>query len=84
MEKDYIEILAALPNMDLKKFRVRNDSWEHFCDHHLNLPEPGNCFLPCIDENGEAMFLDMTKIIYFYVLPNISKKKPTAPKKLTK
>ena len=83
MEPSYIEILGIYPGMYASKFKVREDSWEHFCDHHLNSPEAGNCFLPCQDAEGDALFVDMTKLLAFYVLKKapVAKAPKSKPKK---
>jgi hypothetical protein len=67
MENDYIDILGVYPGMFASRFKVRKDSWEHYCDHYMNFPDQGQCFLPCKDLEGEPLFVDMTKLLAFYV-----------------
>jgi hypothetical protein len=79
MEKDYVEILGIYPGMYASKFQVRADTWEHFlCS--MNLGEAGNCFMPCKDMEGDILFVDMTKLLAFYVL----KKEPVKKNKKIK
>lgn len=80
MDKDHITLLGIYPGMYASKFYVRKDSWNHFIDHHLNYPDPGNCFLPCKDMEGDSLFVDMTKLLAFYVI----EKAPTPKTKKSK
>lgn len=84
MEKiEYVQILGIYPGMYASKFQVRADSWEHFLETFFNTPEPGTCFLPCKDMEGDAVFVDMVKLLAFYVLPKdpVQKNKKKAKKK---
>lgn len=76
MENGYIDILGIYPGMHASKFSVREDSWQHFCDVHLNREDSGTCFLPCKDMEGDFLFVDMTKLLAFYVLRKHEKPKP--------
>jgi hypothetical protein len=80
MQTEYIDILGIYPGMHSSKFTVRKDSWEHFCDNYMNYPDPGNCFLPCKDTEGDALFVDMTKLLAFYVLKKDPVKKDPSKK----
>jgi hypothetical protein len=68
MEKEYIEILGIYPGMYASKFFVRHDSWTHYEQFYLNDGEGGNCFLPCKDAEGDALFVDIKKLLAYYVL----------------
>lgn len=79
-----MEILAIYPSMDASKFLVRKDSWEHYCEVYMNSADHGNCFLPCTDMEGDALFVDMTKLLAFYVLTKTSATKTKKVKKKAK
>ncbi len=81
MQNDFIELLAIWPGMCSSKFLVRKDSWDHYCDHYMNFPDQGNCFLPCTDIEGDSLFMDMTKLLAFYVLTKPTVKKNKKSKK---
>jgi hypothetical protein len=75
MQQQFVEILGIYPGMYASKFQVRIDSWEHFCETYMNSPDHGNCFVPCKDAEGDTLFVDMTKLLAFYVLTKEPKKK---------
>jgi len=68
MENQFIEILGVYPGMYASKFSVRSDSWEHYCENYMNATDQGTCFLPCKDMEGDTLFVDMTKLLAFYVI----------------
>jgi len=74
MEKHSVEILGIYPGMYASKFFVREDSWDHYCENYMNVTDTGNCFLPCKDAEGDSLFVDMTKLLAFYVLGKQPKK----------
>lgn len=82
---NYVELMGIYPGMYASKFFVRQDSWNHFLDNHLNYPDPGSCFLPCKDIEGDMLFVDMTKLLAFYVVKstteNSENKKSSKKKK---
>jgi hypothetical protein len=80
MEHSYVEILGIYPGMFASKFSVRQDTWDHYCEDYMNERAGGACFMPCKDAEGEALFVDMTKLLAFYVL----KKQPVKKTKKKK
>lgn len=68
MEYKYIEILGIYPGMYASKFSVREDTWETYHEEYMNERAAGCCFMPCRDGEGDPLFVDMTKLLAFYVL----------------
>lgn len=84
-EKKSVEILGIYPGMYASKFFVREDKWNYYMKNCINHPGGESCFVPCKDGEGDEIYVDMTKLLAFYVLkmaetssdPKTKKKKKT-------
>lgn len=81
MENEFIDILGIYPGMYASKFSVRKDSWDHYCELYMNSADHGNCFVPAKDTEGDALFVDMNKLLAFYVLTKSEVKKTKKTRK---
>lgn len=68
MEKEYLDILGIYPGMYASKFHVRKDSWCVYTDNYMNESTNNTCFIPAKDTEGDPLWVDMHKLLAFYVL----------------
>lgn len=64
----YTPIIGIYPSLNSYKFEVNDLELDNFLSNGLVSHDGGPWFMHCRDNDGDIVYIDMTKLLAFYVL----------------